>query len=179
MKAFAVAIDELVLAILDHGALDLLGGLVALRSLHAVADAAHVDLGGRGALARMEAFGGQDDVELVVDLEDVALADRAGDNLHRCYSFWLFRPDARDFGPNHTDPGRRRQPFRMTRPVTDPSPWWDRDGYADRRPFLLARGRILSALRDWFRSAVFSRSTPRRSRCRPGTKSTCTPSRPN
>ena len=30
------------------------------------------------------------------------------------------------------------------------SPWWDRDVYADRRPFLLARGRILSALRDWF-----------------------------
>ena len=37
--------------------------------------------------------------------------------------------------------------------MTDPSPWWDRDVYADRRPFLLARGRILSALRDWFRRA--------------------------
>jgi len=39
--------------------------------------------------------------------------------------------------------------------VTDPSPWWDRDIYADRRPFLLARGRILSALRDWFRKRGF------------------------
>jgi lysyl-tRNA synthetase class 2 len=39
--------------------------------------------------------------------------------------------------------------------VTDPSPWWDRDVYADRRPFLLARGRILSALRDWFRKRGF------------------------
>ena len=29
--------------------------------------------------------------------------------------------------------------------VNDPSPWWDRDVYADRRPFLLARGRIQSA----------------------------------
>jgi lysyl-tRNA synthetase class 2 len=39
--------------------------------------------------------------------------------------------------------------------VTDPSPWWDRDVYADRRPFLLARGRILAALRDWFRKRGF------------------------
>jgi lysyl-tRNA synthetase class 2 len=39
--------------------------------------------------------------------------------------------------------------------VTAPSPWWDRDIYADRRPFLLARGRILSALRDWFRQRGF------------------------
>ena len=39
--------------------------------------------------------------------------------------------------------------------MSTPSPWWDRDVYADRRPFLLARGRILSALRDWFRSRGF------------------------
>jgi lysyl-tRNA synthetase class 2 len=39
--------------------------------------------------------------------------------------------------------------------VTASSPWWDRDIYADRRPFLLARGRILSALRDWFRRRGF------------------------
>ena len=39
--------------------------------------------------------------------------------------------------------------------MTDPSPWWDRDIYADRRPFLLARGRILSALREWFRRRGF------------------------
>ena len=39
--------------------------------------------------------------------------------------------------------------------MNDPSPWWDRDVYADRRPFLLARGRILSALREWFRKRGF------------------------
>jgi lysyl-tRNA synthetase class 2 len=39
--------------------------------------------------------------------------------------------------------------------VIDPSPWWDRERYADRRSFLLARGRILSALRDWFRRRGF------------------------
>jgi lysyl-tRNA synthetase class 2 len=39
--------------------------------------------------------------------------------------------------------------------MTDPSPWWDRDIYADRRSFLLARCRILSALREWFRRRGF------------------------
>ena len=39
--------------------------------------------------------------------------------------------------------------------MTTPSPWWDRDLYADRRPFLLARGRIMSALREWFRRRGF------------------------
>jgi lysyl-tRNA synthetase class 2 len=39
--------------------------------------------------------------------------------------------------------------------MTAPSPWWDQDVYADRRPFLLARGRVLSALRDWFRIRGF------------------------
>jgi lysyl-tRNA synthetase class 2 len=33
---------------------------------------------------------------------------------------------------------------------TGPSPWWRPDIHADRRPFLLARNRIMSALRDWF-----------------------------
>src|SRR5262245_1403623 len=35
-------------------------------------------------------------------------------------------------------------------PVTDPSPWWDAGVYADRRPFLTARGRIHTVLRQWF-----------------------------
>jgi len=39
--------------------------------------------------------------------------------------------------------------------MTGLSPWWDRELYAERRPFLLARGRILSALRDWFRRRGF------------------------
>jgi lysyl-tRNA synthetase class 2 len=34
--------------------------------------------------------------------------------------------------------------------VTAPSPWWDPDVHADRRPFLVARGRIQTALRQWF-----------------------------
>jgi lysyl-tRNA synthetase class 2 len=39
--------------------------------------------------------------------------------------------------------------------VSAASPWWDRDVYADRRPFLLARSRILTALREWFRRQGF------------------------
>src|SRR5262245_18946402 len=37
----------------------------------------------------------------------------------------------------------------------EPSPWWTPAVYADRRPFLLARGRITEALRQWFRDEQF------------------------
>jgi len=39
--------------------------------------------------------------------------------------------------------------------VTPPSPWWDPDVFADRRPFLAARGRIQQALRAWFLAQGF------------------------
>ena len=55
--ALAVLVEEAVLPVLDEGALDLLGGAVALGDLHAVGDAAHVDLGHRRALAGMNVFG--------------------------------------------------------------------------------------------------------------------------
>ena len=35
------------------------------------------------------------------------------------------------------------------------SPWWDRGRHADRRPFLLARNAIISALRAWFEGEGF------------------------
>ena len=41
------------------------------------------------------------------------------------------------------------------RSSSSPSPWWDRDRHADRRPFLLARGRIKAALRRWFEDQGF------------------------
>lgn len=34
--------------------------------------------------------------------------------------------------------------------MTVPSPWWQPDVHADRRPFLLGRNRIQAALRQWF-----------------------------
>ena len=39
--------------------------------------------------------------------------------------------------------------------MTDPRPWWHKDKHADRRPFLLARGRIKAAIRDWLASEGF------------------------
>ena len=36
-----------------------------------------------------------------------------------------------------------------------PSSWWSADKHADRRPFLLARGRIRAALRGWFEAQGF------------------------
>ena len=35
------------------------------------------------------------------------------------------------------------------------SPWWQPHVHADRRPFLIARGRIQSALRGWFERSGF------------------------
>ncbi|OYX30525.1 MAG: EF-P lysine aminoacylase GenX [Caulobacterales bacterium 32-69-10] len=42
--------------------------------------------------------------------------------------------------------------------MSDPpaSPWWSPDRHADRRPFLVARGRIKSALRGWFEAGGFT-----------------------
>ena len=47
------------------------------------------------------------------------------------------RPDEQTYDPGFTS-------------MIDPRPWWHSDKHADRRPFLLARGRIKSALRRWF-----------------------------
>jgi elongation factor P--(R)-beta-lysine ligase len=39
--------------------------------------------------------------------------------------------------------------------MPDPSPWWSPHVHADRRPFLLARGRIKRSLRSWFAARDF------------------------
>ena len=40
------------------------------------------------------------------------------------------------------------------------SPWWSPERHADRRPFLLARGGIKTAIRDWFFSEGFTEVEP-------------------
>lgn len=42
----------------------------------------------------------------------------------------------------------------MPKPI-EKSPWWRPDRHADKRPFLLARGRIQAAIRRWFESEGF------------------------
>ena len=39
--------------------------------------------------------------------------------------------------------------------MPDPSPWWSPHVHADRRPLLLARGRIMAAVRSWFAARDF------------------------
>src|SRR5262245_21570135 len=39
--------------------------------------------------------------------------------------------------------------------MTNPSPWWDRDVHADRRPLLAVRGRIKEALQQFFAAQDF------------------------
>jgi lysyl-tRNA synthetase class 2 len=39
--------------------------------------------------------------------------------------------------------------------MSQPSPWWTADRHADRRPFLVARGAIKSAFRQWFLAQGF------------------------
>ena len=38
--------------------------------------------------------------------------------------------------------------------------WWHRDTHADRRPVLLARGRIMAAVRHWFAEQGFTEVDP-------------------
>lgn len=41
-----------------------------------------------------------------------------------------------------------------------PSPWWTPEKHVDRRPFLIARGRIKAALRAWFEAGGFTEVEP-------------------
>lgn len=40
--------------------------------------------------------------------------------------------------------------------MSGPTPWWDKDSHADRRPFLEGRGRVRRALRGWFEARGFT-----------------------
>ena len=89
MEAVGVLIEVVEVVILDRRLLDLVGGLVALRNLHPVADPAHFDLADRGSLAGMDVLGGQNHIKLAVLLDDVALANRTGDDFQSCFPEFL------------------------------------------------------------------------------------------
>ncbi|MBX9925702.1 MAG: EF-P lysine aminoacylase GenX [Hyphomicrobiaceae bacterium] len=44
--------------------------------------------------------------------------------------------------------------------TSSPSPWWDRERHADRRPRLIDRNRIKSAVRSWFEAEGFTEVEP-------------------
>ena len=89
VEAFAVLIEELVVHVFNERALNLFGRTPAFRHLHAIDDAAHVDLGDRRTLARVEVFSRQHDIELAVHIDDIALAHGRGDNLDHWNSLYL------------------------------------------------------------------------------------------
>ena len=165
------------LAVLDIGRLDLLGRAVALRHLHAVRNAAHVELRHRRAFSRMDVLGEKDDIELAVLVDDIAFAKRTGDDLH---GRTFLKRAIGDFGSNEpfdaayrifqaaaspgtspTPPSPRPDGERVRvrgsadaqltrRHMTNASPWWAPHRHADRRPRLLQRNAIAAAIRDWF-----------------------------
>ena len=52
--------------------------------------------------------------------------------------------------------------------MTPPSPWWNKNHHADRRPFLLARNRIKAAIRCWFDEHGFTEVEPGSLQASPG-----------
>src|SRR5690606_18575569 len=131
-------------------------------------------------------LGGQDDIELAVQFDDVALAQAGGDDFHGrsspgiawgipCGSAaaWLSR--AGPGAPRLAHPKRNIQTKAdaMTRaplPGPAPSPWWSPDRHADRRPLLLARSRIQAAIRGWLAEEGFVAVDPSALAISPGTE---------
>src|SRR6202012_4088716 len=120
VEAVGVLVEVVEVLVLDRRLLDLVGGLVALRNLHAVADSAHFDLAHRRSLAGMDIFRGQNHVKLAVLLDDVALANRTGDDSQSCFPGCWAPGRSRHgcplgrqgrFGLQHTDLPSRCQPF--------------------------------------------------------------------
>ena len=52
--------------------------------------------------------------------------------------------------------------------MSDPSPWWSPQRHADRRPMLLARNRIVAAVRGWFEARAFTEVEPAALQVSPG-----------
>src|SRR5260370_1064382 len=112
---------EIVEVVIVNGRLrDLVGGLVALGNFYAVANSAHFDLADRCSLAGVDVLGGENHVKLAVLLDDLALANRTGDDFQSCLSEFLASHPSRHlctcavssgFGSNST----QFKPFSQTK----------------------------------------------------------------
>jgi hypothetical protein len=86
VKAVGIFVEIVEVVVLDGRLLHLVRGLVALGNLYPVADSAHFDLADRCSLAGVDVLGGQNHIKLAVLLNDVALANRTGDDFQSCFS---------------------------------------------------------------------------------------------
>jgi hypothetical protein len=86
VKAVGVLVEVVEILVLDGRLLHLVRGLVAFGDFHPVADSAHFDLADRGSLAGMDVLRSQNHVKLAVLLDDVALANRTGDDFQSFFS---------------------------------------------------------------------------------------------
>src|SRR5215475_1911659 len=108
------------------GAFDLVSRLITLRGLHAVAKPSHIDLGDRCSLAGVDVFRRQDHIEPTVEIDDISLAERTGDDFHGRNPSIGDEPGdqagdrsgafGRNRGPHHTDLVPRRQHFQRVVP---------------------------------------------------------------
>ena len=130
----------------------------------------------------------QNDIELaIVALDDIALANRTCDDFHDC-SFLDCGGSAGRQLYGSGGPAAERTiaiPRRSASPVATRLaggfqakcgheqarfPWWSPHVYADRRPFLKARERIMRAGGHFFETQASARWKPRFSRFRPATR---------
>src|SRR5690606_10208850 len=151
----------------------------ALDDLPAIRDPAHIDESGGCGLAWPDAVCREHRAEIASDVETGAFAERSCEYLDHeivlrpfpCLGplkSWLRLRRCRG-APGQvaakpcpdltTGQGPFEPPYgAMTqRPPGNPEqrPWWHPDKHADRRPFLMARGRIKAALRGWFEDRGF------------------------
>src|SRR6185437_16208307 len=165
VEAVAIFVEIIEIALFHRGLFDRVGGLVALGDLYPVADSTHFNLTDGRSLAGMDVLGADNNVKLAVLLDDVALANRTGDDSQSCFSRCYDPAPGRrgvpgghqsGFGAQHTDFGCLRQLFtgfgggRLMVADDALSPWWSAERHADVRPFLNARGTVTRAVRAWF-----------------------------
>ena len=120
---FAILVQILEVLVLHEGLFDAVGGAQAFYRLHAIADAAHFQMGDGRALAGMDVLGIDDQIELAVLLQDIAFAHGAGDNR------------------NHGKTSQIGEIWGVfSREALDPQmSWWSPQTHADRRPLLMQR----------------------------------------
>src|SRR4029078_2092652 len=172
VETHVVFVEIIVVLFIEIGALDLVGRPVALEDLHAVADTSHFEMRDGRSLAGVNVFRVHHNGKPALEIEHIAFADRACNNFHHQWSpFSKFKRRGHLIGrsssgqpagnlrgcyprtlqpPSDVSQSAATSPAKaQIGPMSQPSPWWNADKHADRRPFLIMRGRIKAAIRAW------------------------------